>query len=99
MIQTCFISYSSVEMMNEENGIARFNGVACNRNMTDEKVLKAGQIGAIATTGGMAQLIHMNACKDMQLLDITNYGSGMIGLIYGGLGTDVVQRVYNIRRP
>lgn len=99
MIQTCFISYSSVEMMSEENGIVRFNGVACNRNMTDEKVLKAGQIGAIATTGGMAQLIHMNACKDMQLLDITNYGSGMIGLIWGGLGTDVVQRVYNIRRP
>lgn len=98
MIQTCFIPYTRASYINEAEGVVCFEGVALNASMNDDKVLKTGQIGAVVSYG-WARVIYANYCKDLQFLDLYNYGSGCLYLVTAHTGDLVVKRVYNVRMP
>lgn len=99
MIQMAFIPFTGAGYVDEANGIVKFEGVACNRDMSNEKVLKAGQIGSVGITGGMALNVGLYSCTDIQLLDITNYGAGMMMHTADSNGALTLKRVYNVRMP
>ncbi|MBQ8684056.1 MAG: right-handed parallel beta-helix repeat-containing protein [Clostridia bacterium] len=99
MIQMSFVTYSKAAYADEKNGIVKFTGVACDKSFGHDTVLKEGQLGAVAITGGRAQSVGLYSCEDIYLLDITNYGSGMMMHVTGHKGDLTLKRVYNVRMP
>ncbi|MBQ8684413.1 MAG: leucine-rich repeat protein, partial [Clostridia bacterium] len=99
MIQMSFITYTSAAYADEANGIVTFHGVTCDSFFGHEVVLKAGQLGAVAITGSMTQAVGLYSCKDIYLMDITNYGSGMMMHVMAHEGDLTLKRVYNVRMP
>ena len=73
--------------------------MACDKSFSHDTVLKSGQLGSVAITGGMAQSAGLYSCEDIYLLDITNYGSGMMMHVTDHRGDLTLKRVYNVRMP
>lgn len=99
MIQMSFISFSKASYVDEAKGIVKFEGVVCDKNFSNDNVLKAGQLGSVAITGGMALNVGLYSCENMYLLDITNYGAGMMMHAMDSNGDLLLKRVYNVRMP
>ncbi len=99
MIQLSFVTYSKAAYVDEAAGIVKFTGVTCDKSFKHDTVLKEGQLGAVAITGGMARCVGLYSCQDVYLLDITNYGAGMMMHVTGHQGALTLKRVYNVRMP
>lgn len=99
MLPTAFISFSNAQMLDKTANTAVFNGVGCWADMRDDDRLVPGQIGATAVSGHVAQVINLKQSRNIQIRDITNYGSGMMTLIQNEYGPDVLDKLYNVRQP